>query len=284
MALRAAQDALKQSGQSPNQLDLLLYVPTWHQGPDGWMPHSYLQRLLVGGKARAAEVRQGCNGMFTALELAASYLNAVPERHSALLVSADNFGTPLLDRWRTNLGFILGDAASAVVLTKEPGVAEVLSVCCITEPEAEAVHRGGEPLFPPGLTLGRPLDFGARLFYHIEHQTPILGVLGEAQQRMREVADLAVEEAGIGLPDIARVAFMNYSREVVEQRCMETLGIPMERSTWDFGRNIGHCGANDHIVALDHLLATGGLRTGEYLLMLAMGPGVEFVSAVVKAC
>jgi 3-oxoacyl-[acyl-carrier-protein] synthase III len=282
MALRAAQDALKHSGQSPADFDLLLYTGTWHQGPEGWMPHSYVQRHLIGGAARAVEVRQGCNGMFTALELAASYLRAEPDRRSALLVAADNYGTPLLNRWRSNLGFILGDASCAVVLTKEPGFAQLMSVCSVTVPEAEEVHRGGEPLFPPGITEGRELDFGARLFYHIENQTPVLGVLAEAQQQMLDVANRALAEAGIGIGDVTRVSFMNYSREIVEQRCMETFGLPMSMSTWDFGRNIGHCGASDHILSLDHLLMTGQLRPGDHMLMLAMGPGVEFTSAVVK--
>jgi len=282
MALRAAQDAFKNGQVSPADIDLLLYVATWPQGPEGWLPHAYLQHYLLGGVPRATEIRQGCNGMLTALELGASYLRAWPERRAALLVAADNYGTPLLDRWRNNLGFILGDAASAVVLSKSRGFAELLSVCSITVPEAEEVHRGGEPLFPPGMTLGKELDFGSRLFYHIAEQTPVLAVLAGAQETMSTVAQQAVAEAGIAIADLARVSFMNYSREVVEERCMAPLGLPMSRSTWDFGRSVGHCGASDHLLSLDHLLKTGELTAGDHMLMLAMGPGVEFSSAVIR--
>ena len=282
MALRAAQDALKSSGTNPSDIDLLLYVATWFQGPEGWLPHAYLQHYLLGGVDRASEIRQGCNGMFTALELGAAYLRAWPEQRHALLVAADNYGTPLLDRWRTNLGCILGDAASAIVLSRDSGIAEVLSVCAITVPEAEEVHRGGEPLFPPGTTVGRDLDFGERLFYHIREQTPVLGVLADAQETMTTVAEQALTEAGIGVGDLARVAFMNYSREVVEQRCMAALGLPMAQSTWDFGRTVGHCGASDHVLALDHLLKSGELGPGDHMLWLAMGPGVEFCAAVIR--
>ncbi|WP_012182202.1 ketoacyl-ACP synthase III family protein [Salinispora arenicola] len=282
MALRAAQDALKTSDLSRRDIDLLLYAAAWHQGPEGWIAHAYLQHYLLGGVPRASEIRQGCNGMFTMLELAASYLKAVPERTAAMLVAADNYGTPLLDRWRTNLGFILGDAATAVVLSTERGFAELLSVCSITVPEAEEVHRGGEPLFPPGATLGKDLDFGARLFYHITAQTPVLAVLGEAQETMTTVAEQALSEAGIDTTELTRVSFMNYSREVVEQRCMAPLGLGMEKSTFDFGRMIGHCGASDHLLALHHLLRTGELAAGDHVLWLAMGPGVEFTAAVLR--
>ncbi|MEU4642938.1 ketoacyl-ACP synthase III family protein [Micromonospora sp. NPDC023814] len=282
MALRAAQDALKESELGRGDIDLLLYAATWHQGPEGWLPHAYLQHYLLGGVPRATEIRQGCNGMFTMLEIAASYLKAAPERKAAMLVAADNYGTPLLDRWRTNLGFILGDAASAVVLSTESGFAELLSVCSITVPEAEEVHRGGEPMFPPGMTVGRELDFGARLFYHITEQTPVLAVLGEAQETMTTVAEQALAEAGIGTTDLAKVSFMNYSREVVEQRCMAPLGLGMEKSTFDFGRMIGHCGASDHLLALHHSLRAGEVTAGDHVLWLAMGPGVEFTTAVLR--
>jgi 3-oxoacyl-[acyl-carrier-protein] synthase-3 len=126
MALWAAQQAFKRCGHPPDDIDLLLYTDSWHQGPDGWHPQYYLQRHLVGGQPLAVELRHGCNGMFSALELAASYLR-VPGKRAALVVATDNFGTPLFDRWRSGPGYIAGDAASAVVLTTEPVFAQVLS-------------------------------------------------------------------------------------------------------------------------------------------------------------
>src|SRR5882724_11113070 len=48
MALRAAQDALKNGGVGPEDLAALLYADVWHQGPDGWNPQYYVQRHLVG--------------------------------------------------------------------------------------------------------------------------------------------------------------------------------------------------------------------------------------------
>ena len=282
MALRAAEDALKNSGVSADDVGLLLYAATWHQGPEGWIAHAYLQHHLLGNVERAAEVRQGCNGMFTVLDMAAAYLAARPDLRAAMLVAADNYGTPLLNRWSTNLGFILGDAASAVVVSREPGPAELLSVCAVNVPAAEEVHRGGEPLFPPGVTVGKELDFGARLFYHITEQTPVMEALAAAQDTMVTVAEQAMAEAGITIRDVARIAFMNYSGEVVEQRCMAPFGMTLAESTWGFGRMIGHCGSSDHLLALDHLLKTGELKAGDHMMWLAMGPGVEFCAAIIR--
>ncbi len=284
MALLAAVEAVQRSGEPPEQIDLLLYADSWHQGPDGWLPQHHLQRRLLGGKALAVEVRHGCNGMFSALELAVSYLR-FPGKRTALLAASDNFGTPMFDRWRMGPGFIAGDAASALVLSREPGFARLLSVCSGTVSAAEEVHRSGEPLFPPGPTTGRPLDFAARTADFNRRAT--LSGAGTAiwitvHQRMLAVVGRALKEAGIALSDVTRAAFMNYSRQIVEQRGMLAIGLPMARSTWDFGRLVGHLGASDQIVSLNHLLSSGELGPGDRMLLVGVGPGITVSAATIE--
>ena len=291
MALRAARSALERCGQRADELDLLLYADSWHQGPDGWQPQYYLQHHLVGGNMLAVEVRQGCNGMFSALELAAAYLRGDPRpdadggTQSALLVAADNFGTPLFDRWRAGPGYVAGDAACAIVLTNGPGFAQLLSVGSAAVAEAEQMHRGDTPLFPPGPTVGLSLDFAAcnaQFRRRALAEGSGTAALVRVHQLTLEVVDRTLAEAGVGIGDITRVAYMNYSREIVEQRCMAALGLPMSRSTWQFGKELGHLGASDQIVSLDHLLGSGALYPGDHVLMLGIGPGVTVSCAVVK--
>jgi 3-oxoacyl-[acyl-carrier-protein] synthase-3/clorobiocin biosynthesis protein CloN2 len=285
MAHRAARQALERCGHSPADLDLLLYVATWHQGPEGWLPHSYLQHHLVGDQVPATEIRQGCNGMFSAMELASYHLKAEPRRKAALLVAADNYGTPLVNRWYLGRGYIAGDAASAIVLTKDRGFAELVSVCSATVSEAEEMHRGDEDLFPPGITVGHGLDFGARNEEYLRSargRPSGTAALLKIQQKTLEVVDTALADAGITIAEVTRVAFMNVSREIVEQRCMAALGLPMSQSTWAFGSTVGHCGASDQTLAFDHLLCTGQLLPGDHLLLLGTGPGVLVSSAVIR--
>ncbi|MGB8940084.1 MAG: ketoacyl-ACP synthase III family protein [Streptomyces sp.] len=285
MALWAAQEALKRCGHRPEDLNLLLYADSWHQGPDGWQPQYYLQRHLVGGDVLAVEIQHGCNGMFSALELAAGHLQAGERPRSALLVASDNFGTPLMDRWTMGPGYIAGDGASAVVLTTEPGFARLLAVRSVAVPEAEQMHRGAEPLFPPGPTLGRPLDFSSRNdAFRQQSLSEGAGtaVLMQVHQQTLELVQRTLAEAGTAVGDIKRVAYMNYSREIVEQRCMAAIGLPMSASTWEFGRTLGHLGASDQMISLDQLVTTGELGPGDHMLMLGLGPGVTLSCAVVK--
>jgi 3-oxoacyl-[acyl-carrier-protein] synthase-3 len=283
MALHAATEACKRCGQRPDDIDVLLYADSWHQGPAGWHPQYYLQRHLVGGDALSVEIRHGCNGMFSALELASCQLLA-GRRRAALLVAADNYGTPLVDRWQMGPGFVVGDAASAVVLTREPGFARLLSVGSLTVPEAEEVHRSGEPMFPPGPTLSRPLDFAERAAdFNRRTRAEGSGTAAwlKVHQTMVALVDRTLREAGITVADVTRASFMNYSREIVEQRGMLALGLSMAKSTWDFGRNLGHLGASDQIVSLDHLVVTGQVGPGDHVLMIGIGPGVTISAAVV---
>ncbi|MET8183190.1 ketoacyl-ACP synthase III family protein [Streptomyces sp. NPDC005336] len=284
MALRAAQEAFKRSGHRPEDVDLLLYVNSWHQGPDGWQPQYYVQRHLVGGDALAVNVQHGCNGMFSALELAAGQLQAGERPRSALLVASDNFGTPLVDRW--HLGpFIAADAASAVILTTDPGFARLLAVGSVTVPEGELYHRGAEPLFPPGATIGRILDFESRHDYFREQAQSggeLADVLARVHKQTIEVVQRTLSEAGIGIGDITRVACMNFSREIVEQRLLEPIGLPMSLSTWESGRMLGHAGPSDQLISFDRLVTTGELGPGDHMLMLGMGPGITISCAVVK--
>ncbi|MDG4827787.1 ketoacyl-ACP synthase III family protein [Solwaraspora sp. WMMD1047] len=285
LALAAAQDALKRHGSGGDNLGLLLYVDVWHQGPDGWLPHYYLQRHLTGGEVLALEVRQGCNGMFNALELAAGYLRGDPRRRDILIVAAENFGTPLIDRWRTGPNLIMGDGASALVLTAQPSFAQLMAVESVTIAAGEELHRRGEEFFPPGVTTGRQVDFAARTDAFVEltmADEELWAIWAMINQQLVEVVERACATAGIGIDDITRVAFTNLGRESVEERCMGALGIPMSRSTWTHGRDIGHVGASDQVIALDHLLATGELRPGDHLLMAGVGPGVTVSCALVR--
>ncbi|MFC3452567.1 ketoacyl-ACP synthase III family protein [Amycolatopsis speibonae] len=280
LALHAARTALGRAGRTGHELSLVLYVSVWAQGPHGWCPQYYVQRGIEASAATAAEVRQSCMGMFSALELGASHLMADPGHSAALLTTGDNFNSPLLDRWQFSPHFVMGDAGSAVVLTRDQGFARLCSINAITLPEFEPMHRDSEPLFPPGSTLGKQLNFGDSKKKFLESRPagddgPLRIVAAQD-----EVVTRTLEESGIEMSDVTRVGYVNGSRERVEGRAMIPLGLPMSRSTWEQGRTVGHIGASDQIVALEHLIERGELTPGDHFMMLGVGPGLNIACAV----
>lgn len=285
MALRAARDALKNSGVSAQDLAALLYTGVWHQGPDGWGPQFYLQRHLLGDDLLAVEIRHGCNGTFSGIELAVGILRAEPERRAAIVTATDNFGTPLYRRWDSGAqNSVMGDGASAVVLTKDSGFAQLLSICTTSYSELEEADRAGEPLFPPGITEGRVLDYKVRYAAYgrkliAENVGPELLVVHA--QRATGCLNSALEEAEVTAADIKRVIVHNVGQGDVATY-LDTLGFPIEKSTRDYGAGIGHIGASDHMISLHHLLTTGQLEVGDYVLLAGMSPGVTYKAAVVQ--
>ncbi|MGR6918506.1 ketoacyl-ACP synthase III family protein [[Actinomadura] parvosata] len=282
LGLRAARQAFERAGGlSPHDLDLLLYCDVWHQGPEGWAPQYYLQRHLTGGHVPAVELRQGCCGLFNALQLAAGYLRP---GGSALLVGADNHGTPLVDRWRMIEGTVMGDAGCALLLTTDTGLAELCAVNVTVLPEAEAVNDGGVPMWPPDATVGRPLDFAAR---NREFRKRLLDgdgarVMLAIQTTMIELADRTLKEAGITLDDVAKVAFPHVRRDDVEHRGVNWFGLTLADTTWEYGARVGHLGVSDQFVALHDLLATGALAPGDHVLLLGFGAGTTLAAAVLR--
>jgi 3-oxoacyl-[acyl-carrier-protein] synthase III len=281
LAHSAARQALDRAAVPAASLSHLFHADVYHSGPEGWLPYTYLQRTLNAGAAAGAGIRQGCNGMFGALALADAALRTAPAGSTALLVAADNFDSPLLDRWRCNPGMVMADGAAALVLSRTPGFAEVLSVASVTLTELEALHRGDTPLHPAETVLGRQLDFGGRFaeFAGAGGFRPGSGL--EFTRRFVELVDRLQAEAGVEPGRIDRVAFNHAGREVVEDR-LGPLGTALPATTWELGSTIGHAGAGDQVIALDHLLDRGEVGPGSHLLLLGVGPGVTIVGAVVR--
>lgn len=280
MALRASRQALARSGRPADSFGLLFYVEVYHCGPDGWCPQAYLQRHLLSGSALAVGVRQGCNGVFGAMELAAGHLPGLGGERAAMIVAADNLDSPLLDRWTALKGYCMGDGATALVLSTVPGFARLRSVTSTTVPELEELHRGKEPLHPSSLATGRHTDFQERNDFFVNSgnftNDLILKLIGTG----REVVSRALDEAGIGLDQVTRVAPFNAPWSNLEVY-LTPLGLTPEMTTWEYGRSVGHS-ASDHLLAFEHLLTTGELRPGDHLLMFGVGPGVNLAAAVIE--
>ncbi|WP_329025660.1 ketoacyl-ACP synthase III family protein [Streptomyces sp. NBC_00690] len=247
-----------------------------------WSPQHYILRHTVGGTIPAVEVRQGCNGFLATMELAGNHLGAAPGRDAALVTSADNWGDPLVDRWRATPGGLFGDAATAVVLSRVQGFARLVNVCATSLPELEELNRGGEPLFPPGCTTGVRVDLREHAATYKGNQDLVQAgrLMGETQ---RALIRRTLDEAGLDVGDITRIAHQFVGDRQVLQRLLEPFGEDaVAKGVWDFGRAMGHTGANDQSSGLFHLLESGQLASGDHVMMLGAGAGIAFSCAIIR--
>ncbi|MBF8191541.1 ketoacyl-ACP synthase III family protein [Nonomuraea sp. K274] len=283
MAARAARVALARAGHAADDFGALLHSDSFHQGPDGWSAPHYVLRATLEQPITAIEIRQGCLGMIAGLEMAAHRLIADRGKDAVLLTAADNFSTPLVDRWRASRMFLLADGAAATVVSRRGGFARVLAAGSVSDPSMEELHRGGEELFPPGVTVGRGLNFEERSDHWrrlwAQGIAPPMGNFGDC---VAEVAERTLAEAGTSMEKIVKVCHTGFARGALGAMFLDPLGIDLDRSMWEFTRTVGHAGAGDLFIQLEHLWTGGALAAGEQVLLVGSAPGMEAGCAVIE--
>ena len=282
MAVRAARRAIDDFDVRVADLSMIIYTATSKPGPDGWGPAAYVLRSIGADESTLAiEVRHQCSGMFSALQVAVGHLRAAPEHQSVLIVNAENWNSPDFNRWDYAPGLPLGDAAVAMVLTKEPGFARLCSVDSLMVAELEELHRAGASLRPmdgednPGTLREASAHFIAT--------SPVVAKMHSLVDGANERLNArTVANSGVELSKMAWVGTINGSAGLVKGRLLPLLGIPPERSAYDIGRSIGHAGAADQTLAFARLLADGKFSPGDHYLMSGFGPGLTNTTAVIE--
>lgn len=284
MAIDAARRAIELSGLPAGTFAGLFHSNVYHQGPESWSAHHYILRNTLNTPVPAVEVRQGCNGILAGMQLGSCFLNALPDRDALLLTAGDNFSTPAVDRWRTTKLFLLGDGGASVVLAKRGGFARLRAVASVSNPEMEEIHRGGQELFPPSITVGKKMEIDAGREYWREAWargvTPPQGHMGDI---VTGAVDRALADIGLAMSDIARVAHVHFGTAALREIFMEPLGIDERKDgIWEFARRTGHTGAVDAVAGLHHLWTTGQVGPGDHVLLLGATPGMEAGCAIVE--
>ncbi|GGU09546.1 ketoacyl-ACP synthase III family protein [Actinomadura citrea] len=287
MAAAAARRALSDAGAKPSDIELILHASVHYQGHDLWAAASYVQREAVGNTCPAVEVNQQSNGGMAAIELAAAFLASRPGGRGALVSTGDRFAPPGFDRWRTDPGTICGDGGTAMVLSRGGtprdgrGALRLRSAVSVSDPDLERLGRGARPFADAPLEAARPIDAETPR----EQAVSELGfaeVLRRLQEGQARAVEDALSEAGVKQADVDWFVLPHLGLPKMNVQFFEPLGIERERTTWDWGRRIGHLGAGDQIAGLGELVASGRLAPGQRCLLAGVGAGFTYSAAVVE--
>lgn len=281
MAAQAARTALRQSASEPDDIDLILHADTYYQGQDLWPPAAYVQRVAVGNRCPAIEVRQMSNGGMAALELAAGYLTADRGRDQALVTTGDRFCLPGYDRWRSDPGTVCGDGGTAAVLSTRDGYARLRSLTTVSDSSLEKMGRGEDPFGDAPFSVRQPIDLDAYRETMVA-EIGLDGVLDRIDAGQRETFKQALADAETELNEIDRFVLPTLGRGRLKAHFLDPFDIDPERTTWFYGSRIGHLGAGDQIAGLGHLMDSGELRPGQRCLLAGVGAGFSWSAAVVE--
>ncbi|GGY05654.1 ketoacyl-ACP synthase III family protein [Streptomyces hiroshimensis] len=279
MAVEAAVTALKRSGLDAADVELLIHTSIWFQGVEMWPAASYVAGQALGRHVTAFGLRQECNAALGALEVAARHLQSGPPAAAAMVTTADRFGEPYLQRWASEPGFVYGDGATALLLSRRPGIARLLSTATGSDNSLEAVVRG--PGFLP-VPDHRPLDLPGRVQHYAKTDAGLRTAIERVTAVVRESIGTALADAGTDAGGIARFVLPASGRSRTDWHAEALLGVPLARSTWEFARSVGHLGAGDQFAGLDHLISSGEVKEGDKVLLVGGGSGFSCTCAVLE--
>ncbi|MDX3803576.1 ketoacyl-ACP synthase III family protein [Streptomyces sp. AK04-3B] len=281
LAISAARVAMDRSKLQRGDITHHVHSGVYYQGPPGSYAPGYVLRELEVDPVSSLYLRQGCNGMLGALEVAVGQMTGAAQAETVLLTSGENFTATGSDRY-TGIGqaYFLSDGGAAVLISADEGFAQIRSLSAGILPELERWHRGDGSLLADE---GRESDgdMAERATRYSETETPLSETLEKLTLFNLGVIRRALVDADLNADDIAKVVPINIDGRMIEYSVMMPLGLPMDRSTWDFGKGIGHVGGADVFITLEHLVRTREVAPGDHVLLISQGPGWMCTAAVV---
>ncbi|MCM6776657.1 ketoacyl-ACP synthase III family protein [Nocardia sp. CDC159] len=279
MAVLATRSAIERTPASPTEVSALAYAHLYHQGQDFWSPAAYVTQRVLHGSCPFFTVREASNGGMLALDLMASRLAGRAEPSSAYVVTADRYTEPGFDRWRTDVGQIYSDGATSIEVSTRPGFVELLSIVTVADSSLEGLTRDHGCFSDAALQHDTPIDL-RRLKRDFLDRAGSSTVFDALTTGTRTVARKALAVAQVSIDEIAFVVLPNVGRETLEWEFLEPLGIPIDRTLWEWGRGVGHLGAGDQFAGLEHLILEKLVRPGDLVLLLNAGLGFTWTAAV----
>jgi 3-oxoacyl-[acyl-carrier-protein] synthase-3 len=281
-AAAAGRLALARSGHQAEEIALLLHSHTYHQGEDLWTPATYVQHNTIGGDSPSIEVNHACDGGMVSLELAIGYLLATPDRVAALLTTGDCFTKPGFERWRSDVGLVFGDGGTAVVASRRAGFARVIATHSSSAPEFEGLYRDTDRGWTttPHLS-GEPLDLRGRKRRFAE-RAGVSKVMEGLANGVQANVERTLADADADLDAMRHVVLPNLGVQNLAWQLLAPLKLDLSRTLWDWGRKVCHLGAGDQFAGLTYLVESGRLRPGDQVLLVGVGIGYCWTSAVVQ--
>lgn len=272
LAEAAARRALEDAGLEVGDIDEIIVAT---DTPEVFLPDtaSYLQTRLGARTVPAFDMAgSGCAGFVFGLDVAHS--RALTRGRRVLLV-----GVELLTRimnWRDRSTCVLfGDAAGAVVVGAGGHAVEMLACTAGTDgsrAEILCLETGG---------TRRPFSLEAA--EQGEHQNIVMigrEVFKEAVTRMGAAARRVLEEAGVGIDEVALVVPHQANRRIINA-VQKALGIDDETMFVNV-QDYGNTGSASVPLALWDARAQGRIKPGDLVLLTAFGAGFHWAAALLR--
>jgi len=273
MAAHSLARALEMADARADDLDMIICGTVT---PDRQLPATaaYVQRK-VGAKSRCAafDLAAACAGFLYGMSIADSFIRL--GRARTVGVIGVELLSRVLDFGDRNTCVLFGDGAGAAVMTADPGGERgVLSSHLYTDgsmTEMLTIPAGGSQRPTSAETVAEGL-----------HTVRMEGreVYRWAVKYLSEAALCALETNGVGPGDVDVVVAHQANMRILNA-VSRRVGIPLERFVLNIER-YGNTSSASIPIALDEGVRSGRIKDGDTMLMIALGGGISWGSALLR--
>lgn len=270
MAAKAAKAALKASGVSPKDIDLIVVGTVTGEMAFPSTACFVQSQLGVRAGAPAFDVSAACSGFLYALDVADKYLKSGAAK-KAIVVGVDRFSR-IID-WKDRSTCVLfGDGAGAVVLSAEKGAKGLLS-CRIHSDGRHWDMLYARSAFPSNPFEDNPSGPAHLVMNGNETFKLAVRTMGQAIKEVMDETGLKSEDIALLIPHQANMRIINAARE--------RLNLTEDRVFTNLHR-YGNTSAGSIPIALDEAVREGRIKDNDVILFVAFGGGLTWASAALR--
>ncbi len=272
MATAAARQALEMAGIKPEELDMIVIGTVT---PDMPFPATaaFVQAKLGAKNAACFDLSAACAGSLYALAIADSFIKSGAMK-KVLVIGAELL-TRIVD-WQDRASCVLfGDAAGALVLGPEEREGRgVLSTHLHTDGTQTGI------LCIPGGGSAKPFDANVLAAREMLVRMNGREVYKIAVRALEAISREALEKNGLATTDVQHVVAHQANLRILEA-VMKRLDIPLSKCHLNIER-VGNTSSASVPLTLDQASRAGKLKDGELVLMMAIGGGMSWGSALLR--
>ncbi|MFP5353820.1 MAG: beta-ketoacyl-ACP synthase III [Gemmatimonadota bacterium] len=271
MSAAAARLAMERAGVTAGEIDVIVLGTA---SPDRLLPSTAvdLQAELGASRAAAFDVAAACSSFLYGLIVAEGLMQS-GAAETALVVGTEKL-TSIVD-WKDRSTCVLfGDGAGAAVLKRSKHGKGILSTFMRSDGTlAELLYR------PTG---GAAHPFDEQVLHDRSFYVKMEGreVFKHAVRSMSEAADRALDGAKLTGADIDVMIPHQANIRIIEATAKHA-GIPMEKVFVNVDR-YGNTSSASIPIALEEALASGRIKEGMNVLLVAFGAGFTWASLVIR--
>ncbi|MHA7959680.1 3-oxoacyl-ACP synthase III family protein [Streptomyces sp. L500] len=258
LAAEAARAVLARTAVRPADIGQVIYAGSGDWDKPFWSPAARVADALGIEGAHAFEVANFCNAGMTALRIATDAIRLGRTGYTLVLIG-DRLSR-MVDH--TDPGskalFNFGDAAAAVLLSDGDLSFSLLHSAMRTDPSWADYYYGEH-----------------RDNRVVIRRAPHRAGLADAYvENFGALVDETLEALGRELTDVAYF-LINHGDKDMHERLLESIGLPREKSVFNYHR-LGHMGGADTLIALQGLLTDKKLARGDLVLLASSAMGFSW--------